>query len=186
MKKCYTNKYKAAAPAGRKIFADSHIVARCLSRFTFVVLASLSASESRSERYVLSPSRHIAMWIFKPRCLVNSREQASYTCEVELCCHIVLGGRDHVSRFVDVGDLLIESQKLPLQCLTTWPCIPDDTDVIHATRAGLRPARTIEYSSSTPLLRPPSKSDWSGRKRGVVVHEGLDYFISCALWYTHI
>ena len=33
---------------------------------------------------------------------------------------------------------------------------------------------------------PPSKSDWSGRKRGVVVHEGLDYFITCALWYKRI
>ena len=40
--------------------------------------------------------------------------------------------------------------------------------------------------SITPLLRPPSKSDWSGRKRGVVVHEGLDYFITCGLWYTRI
>ena len=40
--------------------------------------------------------------------------------------------------------------------------------------------------SRTPLLRPPSKSDWSGRKRVVVVHEGLDYFITCALWYTRI
>ena len=40
--------------------------------------------------------------------------------------------------------------------------------------------------SRTPLLRPPSKSDWSGRKRGVVVHEGLDYCITCALWYTRI
>ena len=40
--------------------------------------------------------------------------------------------------------------------------------------------------SRTPLLRPPSKSDWSGRKRGVVVHEGLDYFITCALWYNRI
>ena len=40
--------------------------------------------------------------------------------------------------------------------------------------------------SRTPILRPPSKSDWSGRKRGVVVHEGLAYFITCALWYTRI
>ena len=43
----------------------------------------------------------------------------------------------------------------------------------------------LQYSR-TPLLRPPSKSDRSGRKRGVVVHEGLDYFITCALWYTRI
>ena len=46
--------------------------------------------------------------------------------------------------------------------------------------------RVYHRYSRTPLLRPPSKSDWSGRKRGVVVHEGLDYFITCALWYTHI
>ena len=32
--------------------------------------------------------------------------------------------------------------------------------------------------SRDPLLRPPS--DWSGRKTGVVVHEGLGYFIACA------
>ena len=40
--------------------------------------------------------------------------------------------------------------------------------------------------SRTPLLRPPSKSDWSGRKSGVVVHEGLDYFITCGLRHTRI
>ena len=38
----------------------------------------------------------------------------------------------------------------------------------------------------TPLLRSPSKSDWSGRKRGVVVHEGLDYFITCTLVGTRV
>ena len=43
-------------------------------------------------------------------------------------------------------------------------------------------AHILEYSR-TPLLRPHSKSGWSGRKIGVVVHEGLDYFITCALWY---
>ena len=42
------------------------------------------------------------------------------------------------------------------------------------------------YYSRTPLLRPPSKSDWSGRKTGVVVHEGLDYFITCGLRHTRI
>ena len=37
-----------------------------------------------------------------------------------------------------------------------------------------------------PLLRPPSESDWSGRKTGVVIHEGLDYFIiTCGLRHTH-
>ena len=35
--------------------------------------------------------------------------------------------------------------------------------------------------SRTPLLRPPSNSDGSGRKTGVFVHEGLDYFITC-MW----
>ena len=43
----------------------------------------------------------------------------------------------------------------------------------------------ISYSR-TPILRPPSKSDWSGRKRGVVVHEGLDYFITCTLVGTRV
>ena len=42
-----------------------------------------------------------------------------------------------------------------------------------------------EYSR-TPILRSPSKSDWSGRKTGMVVHEGLDYFITCGLRHTHI
>ena len=40
--------------------------------------------------------------------------------------------------------------------------------------------------SRTPILRPPSKSDWSGRKTGVVVHEGLDYVITCGLRHTRI
>ena len=35
--------------------------------------------------------------------------------------------------------------------------------------------------SRTPLLRPPSKSDWSGRKTGLVIHKGLDYFITWTL-----
>ena len=35
--------------------------------------------------------------------------------------------------------------------------------------------------SRTHILRPPSKSDWSGRITGAVVHEGLDYFITCGL-----
>ena len=35
--------------------------------------------------------------------------------------------------------------------------------------------------SRTPLLQLPSKSDWSGRKTGVVVHEGLNYFITWTL-----
>ena len=34
----------------------------------------------------------------------------------------------------------------------------------------------VRTYSRTPLLRPPSKSDWSGRKTGVVVHKGFDYF----------
>ena len=37
----------------------------------------------------------------------------------------------------------------------------------------------IKYMySRTSLFRPPSTSDWIGRKTGVVVHEGLDYFIA--------
>ena len=40
--------------------------------------------------------------------------------------------------------------------------------------------------SRTPLLRPPSKSDWSGRKTGMVVHEGFDYFITCGLRHMRI
>ena len=40
--------------------------------------------------------------------------------------------------------------------------------------------------SRTPLLRPPSKSDWSGRKTGMGVHEGLDYFITRGLRHTRI
>ena len=45
---------------------------------------------------------------------------------------------------------------------------------------------TNNIYSRTPLLRPPSKSDWSGRKTGVVVHEGLDYFITCGLRHKRI
>ena len=37
-----------------------------------------------------------------------------------------------------------------------------------------------------PLLRPHSKSDWSGRKTGVVVYEGIYYFITCLLRQTRI
>ena len=44
--------------------------------------------------------------------------------------------------------------------------------------------KTFLQYSRTPLLRPPSESHWCGRKRGVVVHEGLDYFITCALRNT--
>ena len=44
----------------------------------------------------------------------------------------------------------------------------------------------LKYSRTPSFNRPLSKSDWSGRKGGVVVHEGLDYFITCALWYTRI
>ena len=40
--------------------------------------------------------------------------------------------------------------------------------------------------SRTPLLRPPSKSDWSGRITGVVIHEGLDYLITYGLRHTRI
>ena len=40
--------------------------------------------------------------------------------------------------------------------------------------------------SRTPILRPPSKSNGSGRKTGVVVHKGLDYFITCGLRHTRI
>ena len=43
----------------------------------------------------------------------------------------------------------------------------------------------VDYSR-TPLLRPPSESDWSGRKTGVVIHERLDYFIiTCGLRHMH-
>ena len=38
--------------------------------------------------------------------------------------------------------------------------------------------------SRTPILRPPSESHWCGRKRGVVVHDWLDYFTTCALRNT--
>ena len=37
-----------------------------------------------------------------------------------------------------------------------------------------------------PLLPPPSESHWCGRKRGGAVHEGLDYFITCAIRNTRI
>ena len=33
--------------------------------------------------------------------------------------------------------------------------------------------------SRTPLLRPPLESHWCGRIRGMVVREGLDYYITC-------
>ena len=46
---------------------------------------------------------------------------------------------------------------------------------------------TVDYCySRNPLLRPPSESHWCGRKTGVVVKEGLDYFITCALRNTCI
>ena len=40
--------------------------------------------------------------------------------------------------------------------------------------------------SRTALLRPPSKSDRSGRKRWVVIHKGLYNWITCALRCTPI
>ena len=55
------------------------------------------------------------------------------------------------------------------------------TGVLYDVRLNL-----LLIYSRTPLLRPPSKSDWSGRKTGVVVHEGLDYFITCGLRHTSI
>ena len=36
--------------------------------------------------------------------------------------------------------------------------------------------------SRTPLLRPPSKSHWGGRKSGVVVHEGFDLTLHNMFW----
>ena len=61
--------------------------------------------------------------------------------------------------------------------------IPCAQDAHHTIRWSVN---KFSHYSRTPLLRPPSKSDWSGRKRGMIVHEGLDYFITCALCYTRI
>ena len=46
---------------------------------------------------------------------------------------------------------------------------------LHTVKSGTAAPFTffVQYSR-TPLLRPPSKSHWGGRKSGVVVHEGFD------------
>ena len=107
------------------------------------------------------------------------------------------------------GDILIRlsAKELPHTCLfarkTSSPQLrfrptSDSLMIIHAAnyrayicgilcapsaRTSLNTREHVGYYSRTPLLRPPSKSDWSGRKRGVVAHEGLDYFITRAHWY---
>ena len=60
------------------IVANAHLVQSRLRRLA--VLTAVWVTVPRPDRGVRPPLHHRAVWIFKPRCLVNSRLQDSHLC----------------------------------------------------------------------------------------------------------
>ena len=90
------------------IVANAHLVQSRLRRPPFGCLSPLflSVREPRRDCGVRPPSHHRAMWILKPRCLVNSRSLDSHLCAMlSVATRVFLRGGIHTRGPVNVHGL---------------------------------------------------------------------------------